>query len=693
MAEAARGGAGDDDGTAVGKGAGAGAGGSSVRTGADAPAARVLSRLVPFIAPYRGRVALAAGSLLVAAAATLAIPVAFRFLIDRGFAAPAAADEPSGPSGAAEAVAEGGGRTETGAGATGSAIELAGDVARRLGGAEAGDVNAVFLALFGVALVLAAATAVRYYCVSWLGERIVADLRSAVFAKVLRQDPAFFETLRSGEVLSRLTSDTTLIQSLVGSSISLGLRNAILFAGALGLMVWSSPGLAAIIVALLAFTVVPILVVGRKVRRLSRASQDRLADTSARAGETLGAMSTVQSYVRESMEAERYADAVDEAFRSAVRRNSSRAALTAIAITLVFGAIVFVLWLGAQAVMSGRMSPGMLTQFMLYAALVAGSTGALSEVLGDVQRAAGATERLLELLDAEPSILPGARTRAGAARFGPPGPASPDDATGRTRANAADGALPAPFGARVDFDAVSFSYPSRPAERALAELSFAVLPGETVALVGPSGAGKTTVLQLLLRFYDPDAGAVRLDGVPLGELSLESLRGAIGLVSQESVVFSDDVAANLRYGRPDASDEELVAAARAAEAHEFIERLPDGYATYLGERGVRLSGGQRQRLSIARALLKNPPLLLLDEATSALDAESERKVQAALERAMSGRTTLVIAHRLATVVDADRILVMEEGRLVDSGTHAELVARGGTYARLASLQFEVGEAA
>ena len=654
-------------------GPGAGAGSAPPEGAGSAP--RVLARLGPFLVPYRGRVALAAGALLVAAAATLAVPVAFRFLIDRGFAS-RAADAP----------------------AAGTAAGAAGALAERLGGAGAAHVNAVFLALFGVALVLAVATAVRYYCVSWLGDRIVADLRKAVFAKVLRQDPVFFETLRSGEVLSRLTSDTTLIQTLVGSSVSLGLRNAILFVGALALMVWSSPALAAIIVALLAAVVAPILVVGRRVRRLSRDSQDRLADTSARAGETLGAMPTVQSYVREGLEAGRYAAAVDEAFASAVRRNSSRAALTAISITLVFGAIVFVLWLGAQAVIDGRMSPGLLTQFMLYAALVAGSTGALSEVLGDVQRAAGAAERLLELLDAEPAILPGPRVRgagapeaasAGSTVSGPTIAGGPPAAA--SAGPRADGGTP--FGARVAFESVDFRYPSRPDEAALSGLTFAVEPGETVALVGPSGAGKTTVLQLLLRFYDPDAGRVTLDGVALPELSLASLREAIGFVSQESVVFSDDVAANLRYGRPDASDAELVAAARAAEAHEFIERLPDGYATYLGERGVRLSGGQRQRLSIARALLKNPPLLLLDEATSALDAESERKVQAALERAMVGRTTLVIAHRLATVAGADRILVLEAGRLVDAGTHAELVARGGTYARLAALQFGAGEAA
>jgi len=591
----------------------------------DQAAWRTLLALRPFLAPYRWRIVVAGISLLVAAAATLAIPVAFRFLIDRGFVTPA---------------------------------DMAGD----LTATSAGNVDGVFVALFAVALLLAASTAIRFYCVSWLGDRMVADLRKAVFESVLRQDPAFFESLRTGEVLSRLSSDTTLIQTLVGSSLSLGLRNALLFLGALGLMIWSSPMLASIIVALLFLVVAPILVFGRRVRTLSRSSQDRLADTSARAGETLGAMSTVQSYVRESMESARYDDAVDAAFATAIRRNRSRAALTAVAITLIFGAIVFVLWLGARGVMSGSLSPGLLTQFMLYAALVAGSTGALSEVLGDVQRAAGATERLLELLDIQPTIRSGNRTL-------------PNRDTA---------------GARVAFSAVQFAYPSRPDESALDQLSFVIEPGETVALVGPSGAGKTTVLQLLMRFYDPQSGVIRLDGVTLPELELSALRQSIGFVSQDSVVFSEDVAANLRYGRLDASDDELVAAARDAQAHDFIERLPQAYATYLGERGVRLSGGQRQRLSIARALLKNPPLLLLDEATSALDAESERKVQLALERAMHGRTTLVIAHRLATIVGADRILVLDNGQLVESGKHADLVKRSGLYARLAAMQFGAG---
>lgn len=593
---------------------------------ADKSAWKTLAGLLPFLSPYRGRVILAGSALLVAAAATLAIPTAFRFLIDRGFSLPEA-------SGA---------------------------------GVDAGHVNSVFLGLFAVALILAVATAVRYYCVSWLGDRITADLRQAVYSQVLRQDPVFFETLRTGEVQSRLSSDTTLIQSLIGSSISLGLRNSLLFVGALLLMIWTSPHLASIIVGLLVVVVVPILVFGRRVRKLSRDSQDKLADTGALANETLNAMSTVQSYVREDMESARYSLATNAAFDSAIRRNRNRSYLTALAITLVFGSIVFVLWLGAQAVIEGRMSPGLLTQFMLYAALVAGSTGALAEVLGDVQRAAGATERLLELLNAQPAIASGTQSLATVENEG----------TGQTG-----------LGARVEFSNVSFSYPSRPTEKALSDLDFTIEPGQTVALVGPSGAGKTTVLQVLLRFYDPQSGSILLDGNAIETLKLNELRESIGFVSQDSVVFSDDVYANLRYGKPDATDEEVRQAASDAQALNFIERLPDGFNTYLGEKGVRLSGGQRQRLSIARALLKNPPLLLLDEATSALDAESERKVQLALERAMSGRTTLVIAHRLATIINADRILVLDEGRVIESGNHQELLAANGLYAKLASMQF------
>src|SRR5690606_27821677 len=570
-----------------------------------APAAQrsslsVLRALWPFMAPYRARVAVAAVALLVAAAATLVVPLAFRQLIDVGFSAPATAGQ------------------------------AAGDMARAVA-SDPAHVNVWFLALFGVAAVLALGTALRFYSVSWLGERVTADLRRAVYRQVLRQDPRFFETLKTGEVLSRLSTDTTLIQTLVGTSISLGLRNALLFVGALVMLIVTSPQLASIIVGLLLLVVLPILVFGRRVRRLSRASQDAIADASALAGETLNAIQIVQAYAREPLEAQRFGESTEEAFASAIRRVRARSLLTALAIVLVFGAIVFVLWLGAHAVLEGRLTAGLLTQFILYAALVAGATGAIAEVLGDVQRAAGATERLLELLDAEPAI----RAPAQPERLAPSGQ-----------------------GARVTFEAVTFGYPSRPGERALDDVSIEVVPGETVALVGPSGAGKTTLFQLLLRFHDPQAGVIRLDGVDVRRLDPADLRGAIGLVSQDSVVFSADAMQNIRYGRLDASDDEVIEAARAARAHEFIERLPEGYRTFLGERGVRLSGGQRQRIAIARALLKNPPLLLLDEATSALDAESERAVQAALERAMLGRTTLVIAHRLATVIGADRIVVL-----------------------------------
>ncbi len=585
----------------------------------------VLAALLPFLAPYRWRVALAAVALLVAAGATLAMPLAFRQLIDLGFSS--------------EAI-----RGST-------------------------NVNRAFPALFAVAVVLALGTALRFYCVSWLGERMTADLRRAVYRQVLRQDPRFFETLRTGEVLSRLSTDTTLIQTLIGTSISLGLRNALLFVGGLAMLIVTSPRLALIIVGLLVLVVLPILVFGRKVRRLSRDSQDRIADASALAGETLNAMQIVQAYAREDFEDRRFGASTESAFVSAVRRVRARALLTAVAIVLVFGAIVFVLWLGAHAVLDGRMTPGLLTQFILYAVIVGGSAGAIAEVFGDVQRAAGAAERLLELLEAQPTI--------GA----PPDP----EMLPRQRTSS-----PGPIlAAALEFDAVSFSYPSRPQELALDAVSLRVAPGETVALVGPSGAGKTTVFQMLLRFHDPQAGAIRFDGIDLRRLDPAALRESIGLVSQDSVVFSANAMENIRYGRLDASDEEVIAASRAARVDEFVERLPQGWQTYLGERGVRLSGGQRQRVAIARALLRNPPLLLLDEATSALDAESERAVQAALETAMQGRTTLVIAHRLATVVNADRIVVLERGRVVESGTHDSLVESGGLYARLAAMQFEV----
>jgi ATP-binding cassette subfamily B protein len=574
--------------------------------------------LFPFLRPYRRQFAMAGIALVVAAAATLAIPYAFKQMIDLGF----------GPSAGARSIKH---------------------------------VDATFLALFGVATVLGLATAARYFTVSWLGERVTADLREAVYRHVINQSPEFFETTQTGEVLSRLTTDTTLIQSVVGSSVSVALRNALLFAGGLAMLFVTSPRLSAIILGLLVLVVVPIVLFGRRVRKLSRDSQDRVADASALAGEMLNAMPTVQAFTHEPIEASRFGRAVEGAFHTAMRRIRARAVLTMLAIVLIFGTIVFVLWLGAHAVLSGSMTGGDLGQFILYASIVAGSIGALSEVMGEAQRAAGATERLLELLAARSDIQ---------------NPAHPKALPQRGAA-----------GAAVALSSVTFAYPSRPDMPSLSHLNLTVRPGETVAVVGPSGAGKTTLFQLLLRFYDPQSGAITLDGVDIRDLHLHHLRGSIGIVPQDTVIFSADAMENIRYGRPDATDGEVIAAAKMAAAHEFIERLPQGYKSFLGERGVRLSGGQRQRIAIARALLKNPPLLLLDEATSALDAESERLVQSALEAAMVGRTTLIIAHRLATVQRADRIIVMEDGRIVEMGTHASLVAQGGVYANLAALQF------
>jgi ATP-binding cassette subfamily B protein len=576
-----------------------------------------LRGLVPFLAPYKRQFAMAGIALVVAAASTLAIPAAFKQMIDLGF---------------------GGAGTKS--------IQ---------------HVDLVFLALFGLATILALATAARFYTVSWLGERVTADIRSAVYNHVVKQSPEFFETTQTGEVLSRITTDTTLIQSVVGTSISMALRNVLLFIGGLVMLFVTSPKLSAIIIGLLILTVLPIVMFGRRVRTLSRDSQDRVADASAMAGEILNAMPTVQAFTHEHIESSRFGASVEGAFQTAMRRIRARAFLTMLAIVLVFGAIVFVLWLGAHAVLSGDMTGGDLGQFILYASIVAGAIGALSEVMGEAQRAAGATERLLELMSVKSKIQ---------------SPATPL-------------ALPprAANGASLALNDVIFSYPSRPETNSLDHVSLDIQPGETVAVVGPSGAGKTTLFQLFLRFYDPQRGSIKLDGVDITQLDLHTLRDAIGIVPQDTIIFSANAMENIRYGRAGASDEEVIAAAKLAAAHEFIERLPQGYHSFLGERGVRLSGGQRQRIAIARALLKNPPLLLLDEATSALDAESERLVQKALEAAMVGRTTVIIAHRLATVQRADRIIVMEDGKIVETGTHASLVALGGIYANLAALQF------
>ena len=573
-----------------------------------------LSGLLPFIRPYRLQVLLAGLFLLLAAATTLAFPWALKVLIDQGLVAE------SGPDVLAEK----------------------------------------FMELFLVAAALAVFSAGRFYTVSWLGEKITADVKNKVYAHVLEQSPTFFETTQSGEVLSRLTSDTTLVQTVVGSSLSMGLRNLVMGTGAVGMLVWTNPWLMLQVIGLLVVVVFPSVYLGRRVRRLSRASQDRVADSSAIASEVLNAISVVQSYTAEKREADRFTSSTAQALGTALRRTRARSVLVGFIILTSSAALLWGLYLGTLSVRAGHTTAGELGQTIVYVILLASAFAVLGEVYGDVLRAAGATERLMELLHTRSDVS---------------SPEHPQQA-------------PWPMnGSSLSLRGVNFNYPSRPTQQALDGLSGEVRAGQTVAIVGPSGAGKTTLFSLLMRFYTPQQGELLLDGVPITHMDLQALRQRIGVVPQEAVIFSGTVMENIRYGRPEATEAEVMAAAHSAFAQEFIAELPSGYDTYLGDRGVRLSGGQRQRIAIARAILKNPPLLLLDEATSALDANSERMVQAALETAMQGRTTLVIAHRLATVQRADCIWVLDKGRLVEQGTHEELIQRGGLYASLAALQF------
>ena len=573
-----------------------------------------LKALMPFMAPYRGLVVAAILALMLTAALSLTLPLAVRRVIDNF-------------------------STEN--------VEI---------------LDLYFVAAIGVAALLALGTGLRYALVTRLGERVVADIRKAVFDRVIGLSPSFYETVMTGEILSRITTDTTLIQSVIGSSVSVALRNVLIFLGGMILMLFTSAKLTGLVLLIVPLVVVPILTLGRRLRVLSRENQDWIAASSGQAAETLSAVQTVQSFAQESVARRDFSDVTEKSFEVAKQRITVRSIMTVAVMFLVFAGVVGVLWIGTRDVRADQMSSGALVQFVIYAIMVAGAVAALSEIWGELQRAAGATERLVELLNATDKVND---------------PAAPKD-------------CPAPLRGDVRFESVSFAYPSRPDRQALDAVSLAVKPGETVAFVGPSGAGKTTVMQMIQRFYDPQEGAIKLDGVDLREMQREDFRSQIAVVPQDPVIFSGSARDNIRFGRPEASDAEVEAAAKAAAAHEFIEGLSEGYDTKLGERGVMLSGGQKQRVAIARAILRDAPVLLLDEATSALDAESERAVQEAVEHLSKNRTTLIVAHRLATVKKADRIVVMQDGAVVAEGTHDALVAENGLYARLARLQFTDG---